>query len=123
MYRMNSRRNITADYQIFHVIDEEYDISVVTFDNLIQNNQLTTQGLKIGNKFYRLIFFSKTPTNFHYEFEKDFFIDFYFNATIKLIKIKSAKFKINLYKDWSPYGNVKWDDRYKELNYIGTLYN
>lgn len=106
-------------YTEFHQIDN--DIHTVILENTINDNPLTNQGIKFGNKTYRLVFFEKSPTNLSYKFEKDISLKFYYQNNYVLIWIINPKIKMNVIRVWSEKQNIVWREAYKELNYINSL--
>jgi hypothetical protein len=106
-------------YEIFQSVDTNID--TVIFEDMVRDNPLTQQGIKINHKVYRLIFFEKSPSNLTYVFDKDTIIKFYFEETI-IIHIVCPKFRMDICKIWTPLsGIIQWREDFKELNYINAI--
>lgn len=119
MSKMFPTHNKLLKYHLFQQID--IDIWTVFFDTANDDNPLTIQGLKMGVKIYRLIFFEKSPSNLTYEFEKGVIMKFYHDNKKVLINLHNPKLKINYIKEWSFPQKIEWKNEYKELNYINVL--
>ena len=114
---------ITPDYKIHRNIENNIDFVTFTTTN---DNPLSNQGIKIGEKVYRLAFFEKHPANLSYFFEKNIILRFYNRGSCILIQLIYPKLKLNDVHVWdthnaSAYYSLSWNEITKELDYLNSM--
>lgn len=113
----------TPDYKIHRRIENNIDFVTFTAQH---SNPLSHQGIKIGEKVYKLVFFEKHTTNLTYFFEKDIVLRFYNRGSCILIQLIYPKTKTNDIHIWDPhdakaYSSLSWNEITKELDYLNSM--
>lgn len=114
---------ITPEYKIHRRIENNIDF--VTFTTK-HDNPLSHQGIKIGEKVYKLVFFEKQTMNLTYYFEKDIILRFYNRGNCILIQLIYPKTKTNDIHIWNfndakTYSSLSWNEITKELDYLNSM--
>lgn len=104
-------------------IDENIE-TVIFLDK--PSNPLSCQGIKFGEKIYRLIYFEKSSSNLSYEFEKGVSLKFYSRSNAIIIKIVNPRLKIDVVKIWPEiysknWTSATWNNITEEMNYINNM--
>lgn len=110
-------------HKIHRKVDNGIHFVIFTDQN---NNPLSNQGIKIGEKTYRLIFFEKSSNNLSYFFEKDIILKFYNRGKRILVhftypKIKKDEIYVWNHKDASTFASLSWNEITKELDCLNTM--
>lgn len=103
----------------------EDNLSFVICDNNT-SNPISHQGIKIGAKVYRLVFFEKHTCNLIYYFEKGIILRFYNRGECILLQLIYPKTKTNDIHVWNSdyaklHNSLSWNERTKELDYLNTM--
>lgn len=111
-------------YKIHKKIDT--DIHFISFSKNNDKNTLSHQGIKIGDRTYKLIFFENSHSNLIYYFEKDIILKFYNRKSQIMIQIIHPKYKRNDIQVWnhdiaSTFTSLSWNELTKELDYLNIL--
>jgi hypothetical protein len=90
MYNLNpyKHRHHEVNYKVIRTIDSGVQLIYMWTDS---ENPLSKQAICIGEKMYKLEYFTKTPTNLIYEFEKDVVLRFYIRKYDVIINLKSKR--------------------------------
>ena len=110
-------------YKIHRKIDTNMHFIIFTERD---KNPLSNQGIKIGEKTYKLVFFEKSSNNLSYFFEKDIILKFYNSSTSIVVrfiypKIKKDEIYVWNNKDASTYSSLSWNEITKEIDYLNTM--
>jgi len=111
------------DYKILRNIDDNIQTVVFLEKN---DNPLSSQGLLMNEKLYKLLFFEKSTSNLSYEFEKNVCLKFYFRDGVIIIQLTNPHLKINWTKVWNnqhsrDWSSMSWNGISKELDFINVL--
>jgi hypothetical protein len=116
-------KNKKTNHKILRSIDENIQ-TIIFYDTEI--NPLSSQGIKIFGKVYKLIFFEKSSSNLTYEFEKNVILKFYFKDGVTIYCIKNPQTKLHDVKVWDNkysknWSSISWNNISKELDFINVL--
>lgn len=110
-------------YKIHRKIDNGMHFIIFTEQS---KNPLSNQGIKIGEKIYKLVFFEKSSNNLSYYFEKNVALKFYNNGTAIMVNFIYPKLKKNEFYEWNyndatTYDSLSWNDITKEIDYLNVM--